>query len=40
MTAAESQKKKVLIVCSAFPPANTPAAARVGNFAKYLPEFG
>jgi len=40
MTAAESKKRKVLIVSHSFPPANTSGAVRVGKLAKYLPKFG
>ncbi len=40
MTAAESKKRKVLIVSYVFPPMSTAGAVRVGKLAKYLPEFG
>ena len=40
MTAAESKKRKVLIVSFSFPPTNNIAAVRIGKSAKYLPRFG
>lgn len=35
-----SQKKKVLIVTSAFPPSIGPGAHRIASFVKYLPQWG
>jgi len=40
MTAVESKRGKVLIVCYSFPPTSNIAAVRLGKFAKYLPQFG
>lgn len=40
MPAAESKKRKVLIVAYDFPPAASIAALRISKFAKYLPQFG